>query len=144
LDSEGSTFDGRDVFAPAAAWLTRGQAPGSFGRLVRDYVKLPAQEPGWQDQMYIGRIVYVDRFGNLISNIAPLHLKELQGVTKRSHVTIRLAGTTIEGLKSCYADGDPNTPEALINSNGQLEIFIKDGSAADRLKLGRGAQIELI
>ena len=36
LDSEGTTFDGRDLFAPAAAWLTKGQVPGSYGRLIRD------------------------------------------------------------------------------------------------------------
>ena len=38
LDSEGATFDGRDVFAPAAAWLTKGQQPGSYGHLTKDYV----------------------------------------------------------------------------------------------------------
>ena len=45
LDSEGATFDGRDLFAPAAAWLTKGQSPGSYGKLIRDYVKLPLAEP---------------------------------------------------------------------------------------------------
>ncbi|MGH7232708.1 MAG: SAM hydrolase/SAM-dependent halogenase family protein [Nitrospiraceae bacterium] len=143
LDSEGSTFEGRDVFAPAAAWLTRGQAPGSFGRLVRDVVRLPRQEPGWQKQTFVGRIAYVDRFGNLISNMTPLHLKEVQGVSKRSHITIRLAGITIEGLTACYADGHPGAPHALINSNGELEIFVKEGSAADVIKAGRGERIEL-
>ncbi len=143
LDSEGSTFDGRDVFAPAAAWLTRGQAPGSFGRLIRDFVTLPAHEPGWQDQVFVGRIVYVDRFGNLISNMTSLHLKEVAGVTKRSDVKIRLAGATIEGLTSCYADGAPGAPQALINSNGELEIFVRDGSAAELIKAGRGERIEL-
>lgn len=143
LDSEGSTFDGRDVFAPAAAWLSRGQAPGSFGRLIRDFVRLPAREPGWQNQVFVGRIVYVDRFGNLISNMTSLHLKEVTGVTKRSDVKIRLAGATIEGLASCYADGAPGVPQALINSNGELEIFVRDGSAADLIKAGRGEQIEL-
>ena len=44
LDSEGATFDGRDLFAPAAAWLTKGQPPGSYGRLIQDYVRLPARE----------------------------------------------------------------------------------------------------
>ncbi|MGH7473365.1 MAG: SAM hydrolase/SAM-dependent halogenase family protein, partial [Candidatus Methylomirabilales bacterium] len=54
LDAEGATFDGRDLFAPAAAWLTRGQPPGSYGRLIRDYVRLPSQEPAWEGQALVG------------------------------------------------------------------------------------------
>ena len=144
LDSEGATFDGRDLFAPAAAWLTRGQAPGSYGRLIRDMVKLPMQEPSWQGSGLVGRIVYVDWFGNLISNLTPLHVKEVQGVSKRSNITIRIAGATMEGLTNCYADAIPGQPHALINSNGQLEIFVKEGSAAEALKAGRGERIELL
>ena len=143
LDAEGATFDGRDLFAPAAAWLTRGQPPGSYGRLIRDYVRLPRQEPAWEGQALVGRIVYVDHFGNLISNVTPLHLKEVQGRSRRSGVTIRVGGTVIEGLTHHYAEGSPNAPHALINSNGQLEIFVKEGSAAERLKLGRGERIEV-
>lgn len=143
LDAEGATFDGRDLFAPAAAWLTRGQPPGSYGRLIRDYVRLPSQEPAWEGQALVGRIIYVDHFGNLISNVTPLHLKEVQGKLRRSRVTIRVGGTVIEGLTSHYAEGSSDAPQALINSNGQLEVFVKEGSAAEWLKLGRGERIEV-
>jgi len=143
LDAEGATFDGRDLFAPAAAWLTRGQPPGSYGRLIRDYVRLSSQEPAWEGQALVGRLIYVDHFGNLISNVTPLHLKEVQGKLRRSRVTIRVGGTVIEGLTSHYAEGSPDAPQALINSNGQLEVFVKEGSAAEWLKLGRGERIEV-
>ena len=143
LDAEGATFDGRDLFAPAAAWLTRGQPPGSYGRLIRDYVRLSSQEPAWEGQALVGRIIYVDHLGNLISNVTPLHLKEVQGKLRRSRVTIRVGGTVIEGLTSHYAEGSPDAPQALINSNGQLEVFVKEGSAAEWLKLGRGERIEV-
>jgi len=143
LDAEGATFDGRDLFAPAAAWLTRGQPPGSYGRLIRDYVRLSSQEPAWEGQALVGRIIYVDHFGNLISNVTPLHLKEVQGKLRRSRVTIRVGGTVIEGLTSHYAEASPDAPQALINSNGQLEVFVKEGSAAEWLKLGRGERIEV-
>jgi len=143
LDAEGATFDGRDLFAPAAAWLTRGQPPGSYGRLIRDYVRLSSQEPAWEGQALVGRIIYVDHFGNLISNVTPLHLKEVQGKLRRSRVTIRVGGTVIERLTSHYAEGSPDAPQALINSNGQLEVFVKEGSAAEWLKLGRGERIEV-
>lgn len=143
LDSEGTTFDGRDLFAPAAAWLTRGHPPGSYGRLVRDYVTLPIHEPVWEGNSLVGRIVYVDHFGNLISNVTSLHLKEVQGKLKRGSLTIRVGGVLIEGLTNYYAEGSSNAPQALINSNGQLEVFVKEGSAAEWLKLGRGERIEV-
>jgi S-adenosylmethionine hydrolase len=144
LDSEGTTFDGRDLFAPAAAWLTKGQQAGSYGRLIRDYVRLPAILPEWDGAGLRGQVVYVDRFGNLISNITPLQLKEWQGRTKRTHASIRIAGITIDGLVSSYSAGSPSTPQALINSNGQLEVFLKEASAASFLKARRGTAIELI
>jgi hypothetical protein len=144
LDSEGATFDGRDLFAPSAAWLTRGQAPGSYGRLIRDHVKLPCPQPAWSGGVLVGQVVYVDRYGNLISNVTPLFLKEVTGKSRRDMVTVRIAGATIDGLVGSYAAGSSSAPAALINSNGQLEVFVKNGSAADLLKCGRGERIELI
>ena len=143
LDSEGTTFDGRDLFAPAAAWLTKGQPPGSFGRLIQDYVRLPIPEPSVEGGVLTGRIVYVDHFGNLISDINPFHLRELQGVTRRSTVTIRIAGVAIERLVKSYAGGSKGVPSALINSNGQVEVFLQEGSAAEFLKCGQGERIQL-
>lgn len=143
LDSEGATFDGRDLFAPAAAWLTKGQAPGSFGRLVRDFVRLPIPEPQWQDQRFIGEVVYVDHFGNLISDFTMEHVKEITSATRGKAPEIRIGSCTIQGMVRCYDEGDPTHPQALINSNGQLEIFLKGGNAAEQLKSGRGERVEL-
>jgi S-adenosylmethionine hydrolase len=143
LDSEGTTFDGRDVFAPAAAWLTRGQAPGSFGRLIHDAVTFPAQEPAWEGPAMIGRIVYVDHFGNAISNIASSHVSEVRKYTKRTSVTIRIAGETIDDLVTCYADGKSDAPRAVINSSGYVEIFLKEGSASTALNVRKGDRIEI-
>jgi S-adenosylmethionine hydrolase len=143
LDSEGVTFDGRDLFAPAAAWLTRGQMPGSYGRIIGDYHRLPLSEPAVSYGVLKGRIVYVDRFGNLMTDITPFHLRELQGATRRSEFQVRIAQLTIDGIVSTYAEGDPHHPRALINSNGNLEIFLKEGSAASLLGIGVGALIEV-
>ncbi len=143
LDAAGATFDGRDLFAPAAAWLTRGQAPGTFGRLTREYVKLSIQEPAWEGGGLVGRIVYVDHFGNLISNLTSVHLKEVSGVTKRGRPTLRIGGSSLDGLVTSYADGEPDAVRALVNSNGQVEIFVKEGSAAELLKCGLGERITI-
>jgi S-adenosylmethionine hydrolase len=143
LEAEGATFDGRDLFAPAAAWLTRGQQPGSFGRLVRDYVRLPIREPRWEQQRLIGRIVYVDHFGNLISDLTTDHVREVRTTLKRDTITVAIAGLTIQGLAASYEEGSRETPHALINSNGQVEIFLKGGHAADALKCTRGEPVVL-
>lgn len=143
LDSVGATFDGRDLFAPAAAWLTKGQQTGSYGKLIQDYVKLPLAEPAWDGSVLKGTIVYVDRFGNLISNLTPFHIKDVQGRTRQSDISVRIGGITITGLVRNYSQGDPAVPRALINSNGQVEVFLKEASAAERLRLAQGARIDL-
>ena len=143
LDSEGATFDGRDLFAPSAAWLTKGQTPGSFGKLTRDYLTLPKDEPKMDRESLVGKIVFIDHFGNIISNITPADLQTFWEVTKREPQTIQLGGTVIDGIKTYYAEGATGVPEALINSNGHLEIFIKQGRAVDRCAIEIGTRIEV-
>ena len=143
LTSPGHTFDGRDLFAPAAAWLTRQQPFASFGRLIDDCKTFTISEPKWESMAFVGEIVHVDRFGNLISNLTPHHVKEIRAVTKRPNPLIRIAGHTIDGLVGNYQEGDAQVPRALINSNGQLEIFLKEASAASVLQLGKKEAVRL-
>ena len=143
LISPGHTFDGRDLFAPAAAWLTKQQPFASFGRLIDDCKTLTISKPKWEDKALVGEIVHVDRFGNLISNLTPHHVQEVRDATKRSNAHIRIAGHKIETLVGSYSEGMAEWPSALINSDGQLEIFAKEASAADLLKVGKGARVEV-
>jgi hypothetical protein len=143
LETAGSTFDGRDVFAPAAAWLSKGVPSASFGRLIHDPVRVQVVPPQWQNQSLVGHIVYVDRFGNLISNLTPIHLHEVRSVTKRSTVLIRMGNHVIHGLVASYSEGASRKPHALLNSNGRLEIFLKEAHAADILKVEKGERIEI-
>jgi S-adenosylmethionine hydrolase len=143
LTSPGHTFDGRDLFAPAAAWLTTQQPFASFGRLIDDCKTFTISKPKWEAMALVGEIVHVDRFGNLISNLTPHHVKEIQDLTKRPNALIRIAGHTIDGLVGSYHEGDALAPRALINSNGQLEIFLKEASAASLLQLGKKESVRL-
>ncbi|MCA9470938.1 MAG: SAM-dependent chlorinase/fluorinase [Nitrospirales bacterium] len=143
LDSEGATFDGRDLFSPAAAWLTKGQVPGSYGPLVHNYVTLPKTEPRMENGKLVGKILYIDRFGNLISNITPNDLETFRSVAKQEPATLRLGDLTITGIKTHYAEGALGLPESLINSNGQLEVFIRQGNAAERCECRVGQRIEV-
>jgi len=143
LASAGHTFDGRDLFAPAAARLTKQQSFESFGRLVTDCKTFTIPTPTWEVRTLVGEIVHVDRFGNLISNLTQQHLAEARSATKRQQLSIRIGERTIEGLVASYSEGKEEQPSALINSDGRLEIFLKEASAADFLKARRGARIEV-
>ena len=92
----------------------------------------------------VGEIVHVDQFGNLISNLTLHHVKEIQEVTKRPNALIRIAGHTIDRLVGSYSEGHPLIPHALINSNGQVEIFFKEGNAARTMNAGRGQRVDLL
>lgn len=144
LDSAGATFDGRDLFAPSAAWLTKGQAPGSYGRLIRDYVSLPSVPPHMQQQSLHGRIVYIDHFGNAMTNITLADVETFRSVTKKDYSGVKVGEVVMKGIRTHYGEGATGLPEAIINSNGHLEIFIKQERAADRCELHIGQAVELI
>ena len=143
LTSPGHTFDGRDLFAPAAAWLTTRQPFASFGRLIDDCKTFTISNPKWEALALVGEIVHVDRFGNLISNLTPQHLEEVCVAATHRQPFIRIGERTIEGLVASYSEGVVGQPSALINSDGRLEIFVKEASAADLLQMRRGARIEV-
>ena len=143
LDAEGCTFDGRDLFAPAAAWLTRNQAFSSYGRIVGDSYKFTAPQPHWEQSALVGEVIYVDAFGNLITNLSVSHVKEVREFTKRPNPLIRIGNHSIDGLMDSYAQGDRTALHALINSSGVLEMFLKEADAASSLKLVRGERVTL-
>ena len=139
LRSPGATFHGRDLFAPAAAWLTKGEALASFGRVVTDPVMLDWPRPVRDGSAIRGQIVYVDRFGNLISNIslADLPCDQLE------RMTMTIGGRPIGPLVSHYAAAASDVPQALINSQGLLEIFVRERPASELLSVGIGAVVEV-
>jgi len=141
LDSEGATFEGRDLFAPSAAWLTRGQAPGAYGRLISDYERLPIQKPEVRSGVLHGRVAYIDRFGNIITDITRDDIQALQDITKKKEFSIHLGATTIQELKSYYQQGSTETPHALVNSNGLVEIFLQQARASDKLGVTLGLPV---
>ena len=143
LTSPGRTFDGRDLFAPAAAWLAKGEPVSSFGRVIDDPVTRSIPHPIWQGQSLVGQIEYVDRFGNLISNMTVTHIQEFLTAAGRQHPVIHIGACTIHGLVASYSEGSSDTPSALINSCGKLEIFLDRNHAAQRLHIAAGGEIRL-
>lgn len=119
------TFHGRDVFAPVAAHLTLGVEVDSFGERVASVLALPLfRAVRRADGSLAGRVIHVDRFGNLVTNIRAV---DIGG----SDVTVEVAGAVLHGLATTYGDGDDLV--ALIGSSGYLEVALPLGSAAQLL-----------
>jgi len=144
LDSVGHTFDGRDLFAPAAAWLTTHQPFESFGRRIEERVAFPIVEPKRGKNGVVGEVVYVDHFGNLITNLTLKHVDAIRNPGPREGPALQIAGHRVNGLVANYAEGSKVKPSALINSNGAIEVFVKEGSAAQWLKVARGEPVALV
>ena len=126
------TFHGRDVFAPAAAHLSKGAPPEEFGPAVRNVVWLNVPTPIQSAGQIEGRVVHVDRFGNLITNIALVD----EGAGRA--VVVEVAGLRIDGLSRSYEDSAGVL--AIVGSHGTLEIAVRDGNAARQFGVGVGAK----
>jgi S-adenosylmethionine hydrolase len=130
LPHTSATFHGRDVFAPAAAYLAAGVPIERLGPPLPDPVQLePPNVTVREDGTIVGEVVYVDRFGNLITNIA--------GVTGGK----ALFGDRELPVVSTYGSASPGQLLALVGSEGELEIAVRDGSAAAELDATPGEQV---
>jgi len=130
-----ATFHGRDVFAHAAARLARGGAVESCGDPVDSLVALPpfrARER--PDGTLEGRVLHIDRFGNVVTNV---HVMQLHG---RS-LAAKLGETRIAAFVRTYGEGESLV--CLIGSSGFLEIAEVNGNAAARLSADLGASVEV-
>ncbi|MBT8203204.1 MAG: SAM-dependent chlorinase/fluorinase [Acidimicrobiia bacterium] len=143
----GVTFDGRDVFAPAAAVLAADQAPiTELGpALPNDSLTpllLPLVEPDGDGIR--GEVWWIDQFGNAQTNIAPEDLAGL-GVERGGSIDVRIGASEYE-LEWVQAYGDVEPGEALIHidSYGLVALAVREGSAAERLNLTEGHQVVLV
>ena len=130
------TFQGRDRFAPAAAWLSKGIPPEEFGPRVPAPAGLGLTLPRPLSGNRIeGTVVYIDRFGNLITNVTTVQLGSKPPARLRTEGGLEIA------VKSSYSEGERTLPAALMNSSGHLEIFLSEGSARDHLGLAVGSKV---
>ena len=144
LASPGPTCHGRDIFAPVAAWLTKGIPPDNFGEVVEDYVKLNVPVAKQSPNGIDGNVIHIDRFGNAITNITYKDLQSLApGETDAAPVSLAIAGKEIKGLKRFYSEAAPGEPSAIINSSGYLEIFLFKQNARTMLSIKRGEAVKL-
>ena len=127
------TFHARDLFAPAAGQLALGASLSHLGHPITDPYRSPLPAPHDDGGVVVGEVIYVDRFGTLISNIP--------GDVVEPGVRIRVAGTEIGTLARTFGDVKRGVLVAFVGSGGTVEVAVRDGSAARLLGVGVGAEV---
>jgi len=130
------TFHGRDVFAPVAAHLANGVPLSSLGHRVTDLVCLKLPTPRLcADGTIVGRVIHVDHFGNLVTSIPATML------SRERDWRVTVGRVTVGGLATTYHSVGTGDVLALVGSHGNMEIAVREGSAAKTLGVGIGEQV---
>jgi len=134
------TFEGRDRFAPAAAWLARGAELAEMGDPLAAWTQLAIPTPTVAAGRVDGEVVRVDRFGNLVSN---LDRRIVEDFAQGRGIEVTVGGRAVGSVVTTYADASPGSVCALFGSSEHLEVAVSGGSAAELLGLARGATVAL-
>jgi S-adenosyl-L-methionine hydrolase (adenosine-forming) len=139
---QSQTFHGRDIFAPVAAHLARGVPLAEFGPPLKDWVRLPWPAIERAGEFIVAEVIYIDRFGNLFTNIRE---HDLPGMA-REKIRVHFKAIEIQGLSINYVAGDKGRYIALVNSWGLVEIASYKDNAASRsqAKIGDKVRVELL
>ncbi len=134
------TFHGRDIFAPVAAHLSLGRKPQEFGVKLDRWSEIDIPEPRVTDKGFMGEVIHIDRFGNLITNLPRRLLEPLIG---QGILQIHIKGRRISGLKTTYAEAGRGELLAIFDSFDLLEISLMGDSAEEALNAVKGERVEL-
>jgi S-adenosylmethionine hydrolase len=145
LESISRTFHGRDLFAPAAAHLANGVAPGELGPPVdpEGLVRLDLPEPLVRDGAIQATLLYVDSFGNIALNLTRDDVEAL-GMTSGTRVELELAGERYYAVMArTFADARPGDVILYEDSYKNMSLAISRGSAARMLHASPGQEIRI-
>lgn len=143
LSSGSPTFQARDLFAPVAAWLSRGIGISNFGDYVTDYRKFDIVLPQRISESALnGEVIHVDRFGNAITNIRRDDIEGLCGKTSALVMRVVVGGKEVP-LKEFYSQATDRGLYCLVNSSGYLELFVNGGSASTQYNISLGDKVEI-
>jgi S-adenosyl-L-methionine hydrolase (adenosine-forming) len=133
------TFEGRDRFAPAAAWLGKGLELTALGRSAGQLVRLDVPKPSVTPASIDGQVVRVDRFGNLVTNI---DRRTFDGFVTDA-IVIQIGDHEVARVVSTYVDARPGELCALFGSSDHLEVVLNGASAAEFTAAGRGSLVHV-
>jgi len=131
LPATSATFHGRDIFAPAAAWLSHGVKLGALGPARRQMVELDAVAGVSETSRRLtGAVVYVDGFGNLVTNLTRAAVERFARNQRQDRLWVRIGRYPRLAIYRAYGEVPIGVPLALFGSFGTLEIAVRDGNAA--------------
>jgi S-adenosylmethionine hydrolase len=134
-----NTFHGRDIFAPVAGHISRGVPLSRLGPTAQELLKLSWPEPRGDRNTIHGQVIYLDHFGNAITNIR----WELIESWPAQQIQIMAGRRRISEVSKAYQEVDAGSPVVVINSSGLLEIAVNRGNAAKALGLKIGSTVAL-
>jgi S-adenosylmethionine hydrolase len=134
------TFEGRDRFAPAAAWLAKGIDCSALGRPVHAIHELALPEPSVSGDVLTGEVARIDRFGNLVTNV---DRRTFQAFHHDAPIRVELGSQEVARLVNTYAEIENGAVAALFGSTDHLEIACNGSSAAQRLGVSRGDSVRI-
>ncbi len=131
--TKSATFHGRDIFAPVSGDIAKGRKIKSLGDIMEadDVARCDFPEPDFQKNAILGRILYIDKFGNIVTNITKKDVSKLNTTS----ILARLNNKTIKNIYRAYSYASSNKPFFIEDSFGYLEIAVKNSSARDYFKL---------
>ncbi len=144
-DTDYFTFPTRDVFVKVACHIASGKPMEALGNPKSTVVKKMSFQPTIDGNLIKGKVIYVDNYENVFTNITDAFLKQqLKG--KKFAITFRSAGYRITSLSKSYKDVVEGEMLALISAYGHLEIAINQGKASSLLglKIDQAVLIEII
>jgi S-adenosyl-L-methionine hydrolase (adenosine-forming) len=141
LQPMSKTFHGRDLFAPVAAWLTKGWQTASMGDEITDYKRFAIPKPKPATGGVKGVVLKIDTFGNLITNFQAVDLHS--AAQNGGAIKLQVGTHTVARLVDTFASGKAGEPIAYFGSSGYLEIGINKANASKTLAVGRGAAVVL-
>ncbi|MBI5375699.1 MAG: SAM-dependent chlorinase/fluorinase [Candidatus Schekmanbacteria bacterium] len=137
------TFHGRDIMAPIAARLAKGETPEEFGDPIDRFKVFNFYPSSFQKGTINGAIIYIDKFGNLISNISEDFFDRMCTRTGRKKIKIKCGDHEVSDTVPSYSKGKKNAISAIWASHGNLEIFVREGNASKKLKIKTGDKVTI-
>jgi S-adenosyl-L-methionine hydrolase (adenosine-forming) len=141
LNPVSTTFHGRDIFAPTAAWLSKTFQTEAFGEFITDFVRFTMPKAKSSGQAVKGVVLRVDAFGNLMTNLTAEEIPI--GALGGGAIKLAVNGKQVLKFAPTFASGNPGEPIAVLGSAGYVEIAVNRGSAARTLGVNRGAEVTL-
>jgi S-adenosyl-L-methionine hydrolase (adenosine-forming) len=135
------TFHGRDIFAPVAAWFSKGAQIASMGEEITDFKRFAMPRPKASDGVSKGVVMRVDAFGNLVTNFRSEDLPET--ALQNGAVKFQVGNQAVTRLVHTFAQGGDGEAVAYVSSSGYIEIAVNKSNASRTLALGRGTPVVL-